>query len=440
MPSRRSIRLWPAVAVAAMLVLSGCAGDTESPAPDVLHVPADVATVQAAVDQVAEGGTVVVDPGTYLETVTISTPEITLRGAERNEVIIDGEGVRPYGVVSIADGVTVENLTVRNNTFYGVLFTGLHDENGPSAPTADGYEQWDPEQNPPLQRFLVDHVTAANNGLYGIYAFNAQHGVIRDSYASGSADSGFYVGQCVDCDILVTGNVAERNAVGFENANASDSVVVVGNRFSGNRVGMTLLSSYQEAFLPQRANQVVGNIVTDNVEPASPSQADGGFAIGIGLAGAQDNVIARNRLGGNPRAGVVMTHTEDIPTGGNRFEGNAFDADQVTIANTSADRTPAVGNCADATDAKGTAPAVLGPELVDACEGASAPQASVAALDGPDEPTGMSFLQVPDPPTQPNLADDGTSAPLPDLVPMPDVEDIPLPPATLLAELAGTAR
>ena len=55
-------------------------------------------------------------------------------------------------------------------TFYGVLFTGLHDENGPSAPTATGYEPWDPAQFPPLQRFLVDHVTAYNNGLYGIYA------------------------------------------------------------------------------------------------------------------------------------------------------------------------------------------------------------------------------------------------------------------------------
>ena len=117
----------------------------------------------------------------------------------------------------------MENLTVAGATFYGVLFTGLHDANGPSAPTADGYQTWDPEQFPPLQRFRVDHVTAHNNGLYGIYAFNAQHGVITDSYASGSADSGIYVGQCRACDILVSGNVAERNAVGFENANASDS-------------------------------------------------------------------------------------------------------------------------------------------------------------------------------------------------------------------------
>ena len=75
-------------------------------------------------------------------------------------------------------------------------------------------------------------MTAHNNGLYGIYAFDAQHGVIADSYASGSADSGLYVGQCRDCDILVRDNVAERNAVGFENANASGPLVITGNRFA----------------------------------------------------------------------------------------------------------------------------------------------------------------------------------------------------------------
>ena len=143
--------------------------------------------------------------------------------------------------------------------------------------------------------------------------------MITDSYASGSADSGFYVGQCRDCDILVTGNVAERNAVGFENANASDSVVIAGNRFSGNRVGLTLLSSYQEAFLPQRANQVVGNLISDNDEADSPAQAEGGFATGVGISGGQSNIVERNRISGHARAGVILTNTEDIPAVGNRF-------------------------------------------------------------------------------------------------------------------------
>ena len=65
-----------------------------------------------------------------------------------------------------------------------MLVTGLHAEDGPDGAGRDGYTTLGSREFPPLQRFLIDHVTAYNNGLYGIYAFDAQHGVIRDSYAS----------------------------------------------------------------------------------------------------------------------------------------------------------------------------------------------------------------------------------------------------------------
>ena len=403
-------------------------------------MPQDAATLAEAAHRVAPGGTIVIGPGNYAEQLLIDTPDVTVRGADRNATVIDGGGIRPYGVVVIADGVRVENLTVAGATFYGVLFTGLHDENGPSAPTADGYQTWDPEQFPPLQRFRVDHVTAHNNGLYGIYAFNSQHGVITDSYASGSADSGFYVGQCRDCDILVSGNVAERNAVGFENANASDSVVITGNRFAGNRVGLTLLSSYQEAFLPQRANQVVGNLIADNDESDSPAQAEGAFATGVGISGGHSNVLERNRISGHERAGVILTNTEDIAAVENRFDANVLDDNAVDIANQSAQRTPAVGNCA--TDVATAVPAALLAELSAACEGADGdPQTSTTEVDGPPTPPGQSFKKVAPPRDQPNLpAPDPAPATtqLPPTVTMPDLSSVELPTADLLATNAGS--
>ena len=185
--------------------------------------------------------------------------------------MIDGGGLRPYGVVVIADGVRVENLTVTGATFYGVLFTGLHDANGPSAQTADGYHAVGPDQVPaaaalpgrprhrpqqrPVRHLRVQRPARRDHRLLRLRVGGQRH-LRRPVHAT--------------CDILVSGNVAERNAVGFENANASDSVVVTGNRFSNNRVGLTLLSSYQEAFTPQRKNQVVGNLISDNNESDAP--------------------------------------------------------------------------------------------------------------------------------------------------------------------------
>ncbi len=246
---------------------------------------------------------------------------------------------------AIADGVRVQNLTVVNHTFNGVLVTGMHDENGPLARNLDGYEPLDPEKFPPLRRFEVTHVTASDNGLYGIYAFNARNGVIRDSYASGSADAGIYVGQCEECDILVQGNVAENNAIGYENANASDSVVIAGNRFAGNRVGLTLLSWYQEAFLPQRQATVVGNLIADNSAAASPAHANGAFGIGIGLSGANGNVFERNLITGNPSAGLQLTSTEDLASTGNRFSGDRFEHNGVDVADVSSSRAPSADTC-----------------------------------------------------------------------------------------------
>ncbi|PJJ73228.1 parallel beta helix pectate lyase-like protein [Diaminobutyricimonas aerilata] len=418
----RSVLLLAASAL--LLTLGACSttggpSEPEGDAPAVVTVPTDAPTITEAVDRVAEGGLVLVEPGTYTETVVIDTEGVTLRGLDRNEVVIDGEGLRPEGVVVIADGVRVENLTVKEHTFNGVLVTGMHDGGEAQAHGLDGYETLDPEKFPPIERFSISHVTSYNNGLYGIYAFDSRHGSITDSYASGSADSGFYVGQCEECDIVVRGNTAENNAVGFENANASDSVYIVGNRWSGNRIGMTLLSNYQEAFLPQRANTVVGNLIADNVSSQSPAQADGGFGVGLGIAGGQSNVLERNTIAGNPHAGVLVSGAEDIAAQGNRFSGTVFADNGVDLANTSLSRAAASGNCLAAGDPATTAPASFARDDCDAAE-----QAAVAtdALTRPEAPPGMSFLKVPAPPAQPQLPGDlrSTPDPLPDTVGAPD--------------------
>ncbi|MCD7101122.1 right-handed parallel beta-helix repeat-containing protein [Pseudoclavibacter sp. 13-3] len=419
------------------VALAGCATGT-TPKDAVVEVTPDSGSLQDAADRVAEGGTIVLGAGTYRDSMTIRTRDVTVRGSDRNETIIDGEGQRPLGIVGIADGVRVENLTVTGATLYGVLVTGTHDENSADVTGISGYEQFDPEKFPAVQRFSIDHVTAYNNGLYGIYAFNAKNGAIRDSYASGSADSGFYVGQCQQCNIAVTGNVAERNAVGFENANASDSLVITGNRFTDNRVGMTLLSNYQEAFTPQHGNVVAGNVISDNQTSQSPSQADGGFGTGIGISGGQDNTITANRIENNARSAVIFASTEDLPSTGNRLIDNLISGSPVTAANISAGRAPASANCLSPAGA--ALPTGFAAELARACDGEKIQQSSASAdqLPGPSAPAGMSFLEVPAPRQQPQMGDPGTSRdPLPDNPQLPDATGIAVPDAGLLVALTG---
>src|SRR5262245_8007745 len=96
-----------------------------SPSGVTRRVPEQHATIQAAVDAADPGDLILVGPGTYREEVKVRTPSLTLRGTDRNAVIVDGEFKRPNAVSITADGVAVENLTVRNALFNGLFWTGV---------------------------------------------------------------------------------------------------------------------------------------------------------------------------------------------------------------------------------------------------------------------------------------------------------------------------
>jgi hypothetical protein len=341
--------------------------------------------------------------------------------------------------VVTAPDVTVQNLTVRGATLNGVLITGMSDEHGGLARGGDGYTRLDPARFPPLRGFHVDHVTAYNNGLYGIYAFDAQYGLIENSYTSGMADSGIYVGQCKPCHIVVRGNVAERNAVGYEGTNASGAMVVTGNRFTGNRVGATTNSDYQEALVPQQDAVFAGNLVAANNQRDTPEQADGGFGVGLAVAGGTDNQVVRNLIEGNTVAGLVITSAGDLAPTGNRITDNTITGNGVDLAYTPTAAAPGSGNCLLRNRFATSLPPGLGDGT--GCPGDATPPGGAELAPGPP-PRGTPFTDVAAPPPQPSLPTP-TGPPrrwsLEQLV-LPRLDDIGLPGADLLAQLSASGE
>ncbi|WP_256413774.1 right-handed parallel beta-helix repeat-containing protein [Saccharopolyspora sp. ASAGF58] len=373
-----------------------------------------------------------VAPGVYPESVKIATARITLRGESRDKVIIDGRLQQPNGIVVAAPGVAVENLTVENNTQNGVLVTGSAKAVAGLPGTSGGYDTGD-EPVTFLKSFLVSHVTATRNGLYGIYAFSAQDGVIEHSYTSGSADSGIYVGQCKPCNIVVRDNIAELNAVGYEGTNASGDMYVVGNRFVGNRVGLTINSDHQEKLLPQRGSVVAGNLVAGNQQTPTPEQADGGWGIGIGIDGGSDNQFIRNRIAGNINAGMVITATADLPPEGNQIVDNTFAANGIDVGWTFPTATQGRGNCLHDNDLRATVPAQLVTTASCPVPAQSPTPSGTWAM--PTAPGGIPFTEVAVPGAQPqfpNATTTGATA-VPAVPVLPDTASIPLPSASLLA-------
>jgi hypothetical protein len=102
-----------AAALAVLLVVGAAGG-----APTARHCRTVVVepgrSIEAAVLRARPCDWVLVAPGVYHGSVTIRTPELHLRGVDRNRVVLDGGHRAANGIVVAADGVTIENLTVRN--------------------------------------------------------------------------------------------------------------------------------------------------------------------------------------------------------------------------------------------------------------------------------------------------------------------------------------
>jgi plastocyanin len=313
------------------------------------RVPQDHATIQGAVDAADPGDLVLVGAGVYREEVKVDTPSLVLRGADRNAVVIDGEFTRPNAVSVTADGVAVENLTVRNARLNGVFWTGV-----------TGYR--------------ATNVTSVNNEVYGIYAFDSVDGLFERSWASGSADAGFYIGQCDPCRAVIRDVVAERNGLGYSGTNASGDLHIVASTWRHNVAGIVPNTLDTELLPPAERVDIVGNLVYDNgvddvptLEIEWPS-----YGGGIIAAGTNDVRIERNRITGNAMHGVLVTPNLSDHlwiASGNQVRNNVVSGSgraDLALAGPAG-----AGNCYSGNDAGRTVPVAL--EATQGCDGPRLP-------------------------------------------------------------------
>lgn len=325
-----------------LVVVSSLAACADDGTGDVILVPTDHPTIQEAVDSATRGDLIIVESGTWTEAVKVTTDGITIRGRDRNTVILDGGHRLANGFYVGADGVTIENLTVRNYTQNGIVFNGIDAATQGEGP--DPGVDYGTEGNS-LVGYAARYVTSHNNGLYGIYAFAASDGYIEDSFVSGHPDSGIYIGQCNPCRAVVRRVTARLNAIGYYGTNASGEVWVVESTFANNRLGVAPNSQKMEKLAPQLGATVAGNLVVDNDDPGAPAIPDGFFGGGIAVGGGLSNVVVRNRVEGHDYAGILLTAMNGYLPEGNRIEGNVLADNAVDLVWAPTGAVSADGNC-----------------------------------------------------------------------------------------------
>jgi parallel beta-helix repeat protein len=246
-------------------------------------------TIQAAVDVARSGDVVLVPAGSYHENVVVSTDGISIVGLAG--AVIDGSGVSGSVGIRVAPvlpavtlhGFRVQGLRVENYARDGVLLRHV-----------DGFT-------------IVDN-NFVDNDDYGAFPVLSSHGLIAANRASGSDDTGIYVGQ--SSDVTVSANIAEQNTVGFDIEN-STRVTAAGNLATGNTLGL-IVQGAPGLTVPNASDVTVAdNSLWDNNRPnpsTDPEDLLSRLPAGTGLLtiDADRVTITNNRVSGNGSVGIAL--------------------------------------------------------------------------------------------------------------------------------------
>lgn len=303
---RTLLRTVGIVGLASVAVPSGArTGRTDY---ETIGVPGDRPTIQDAVDDAEPGALVLVEPGTYEERVEVETPGLTIRGTDRNEVVLDGEFDRDHGIVVEADGVALENVTARHyrvNAFYWRYVEG----------------------------FRGSYLTAYNNGDYGVYAYRSRDGRFEHSYASGHVSAGFYLGRNHPFEAVIENVVAEHNNLGYSGTSAGGDLTIRDSIWRYNRAGI-VPNTLDEADPPQEENHIANNEVYENHNVDAPAKelTYPAFGTGILLWGGLDNLVEDNEVRDHEHFGIVAEPNIAEPSGNEVRENDVSDSGIADLA------------------------------------------------------------------------------------------------------------
>ncbi len=323
-------------------------------------------SIQAAVNAAAPGDWILVGPGDYHETadetgpygnpadgamggVFIDKSGITLRGMNRNTVIVDGTdaGATPcssqpseqnYGrvvnghavgrngiLVWKANDVSIENLTVCN------FLAGTGDSgnqiwwNGGAESGKIGLSGYWGSYLTATSTFFSNETTAAE---YGIFASNsAGPASWNELYASNMNDSGTYVGACKQrCDVVMDHMWMENNALGYSGTNSGGTVIIENSQFDDNQDGLdTNTQIIGDPPAPQDGRCLYGgtspithtkscwvlihNYIhnnNNNMAPAAGSAAAGPVGTGLTVSGGRYDTVMDNTIVNNGAWGALF--------------------------------------------------------------------------------------------------------------------------------------
>ena len=345
-------------------------------------IPGQFRDLQVAIDAAKPGDWILIAPGDYREATNrlipnakgddrsgagfvVQTPDIHIRGLNRNTVVLDGTKSGPQcssaesdqdlgpndaaGAPAGRDGIVVykaPNVWLENFTACNFL-TGdagggdqIWWDGGASTGTQSNLGNWYGDYLSATGTYFKDNSSPTTG--YGIYSSNTKgpgHGWFMHDYASNMDDSAYYIGACPNCNVTLDDIHAENAPQGYSGTNSGGNVLIENSEFDNNETGVATgdlnnddAPSPQDGTCPNGARNpkppantqrihtcwvFIHNYVHDNDNPNVPGVGAAGAApVGTGVLfyGARHDIVTDNRIVNNGAWGVLLIPYPDTET------------------------------------------------------------------------------------------------------------------------------
>jgi len=241
-------------------------------------------SIQEAVKAAEPGTTILIEPGTYSETVYIDKDDIRIIGIikQGERATLDGLGKLNDAILYSGNNVVVENLRITRYKGNGIM--GQAGSN-----------------------FEIRNNIIADTGVYGIFPQLGKNGVVEYNVVSGIEDAAIYVG--MSDNIHVAHNDVFDSVAGIEIENSRHAIVE--NNYVHNNTGgilafitpgLPIKTTYDVII---RNNFIVGN---NHHNFGAPGSTVAGIPPGTGVLvmAADQVVIESNIISDNKNTGILI--------------------------------------------------------------------------------------------------------------------------------------
>jgi parallel beta-helix repeat protein len=284
--------------------------------PGMAAVITVTTTIQDAVNAAQPGDRIVVPPGTYHESVDVTTNDLSIVGSRgavldaggfTNGIHVGGDGwiTGPDGFPACppvaVDRFTLKGLTIEHAQENGIFLSAV-----------GGYQ--------------ISGGKYVDNGEYGIFPNCSNDGQINANEVNGGKDTCIYVGD--DVDVTITANHATGCTVGVQIV-SSENIKVTADKLTGNTAGILAIVDPFNPFSQTTNVTIEENLVSRN---NLPNQADNvdlqRLPPGTGIlnVGSDQLTISRNIVNGNRTFGLAILRNQfAIQSGDPRINPNPDD-------------------------------------------------------------------------------------------------------------------